>query len=175
MKLVITALLCAAAACSRESRPQTVQAAGTTTSPLQTALVATTQPGEPGSPGIPTNNPHVAPPAAEASPPPDQTPLTPASARGEPRPTSAQLVPTNPALDKADSPSERESVREIRELLAADKALSATARQITIVVRDGRVWLRGQVNTAEERAAVERAARQAGGVVDVRNELVVME
>lgn len=173
MKLVITVLLCAAAACSRESRPQTAQAVGTTTSPLQTALVASPQPG---AQGIPRDNPQVAPPQAEASPPADETPLTPASGLGGPRPTSAQVAtPNNPALDHADSPTEQESLREIRELLARDQALSATARQVTIVVRDGRVWLRGQVNTAEQRAAIERAARQAAGVVDVRNELVVME
>jgi hypothetical protein len=151
---------------------------GTTTTPLQTALVAAPEsgePAEPGAPGIPRNNPQVPPPATEAPPPPDETRLTPASALGQPRPTSAPLAPSDPALDKADSASEQQSLREIRELLAADKSLSATARQVTIVVRDGRVWLRGQVNTAEERAAVERAARQAGGVVDVRNELVVME
>jgi hypothetical protein len=170
MKLVITVLLCAAAACSRESRPQTAQAVGTTTTPLQTALVATPQPG---AQGIPTNNPPVAPPKAEASPPLDETPLTPASGLGAPRQTSTQA--SSAALDQAETPSEQASVREIRELLAADQALSATARQVRIVVRDGRVWLRGQVNTAQERAAVERAARQAGGIVDVRNELVVME
>lgn len=174
MKLAITVLLCAAAACSRESRPQTAAPVTPTTTPMQTAMVVAA-PGQPGEPGIPTNNPEVAPPTAQASPPPDETPLTPASAAGQPRATSAQLVPSNPQLDKADSPSEQASAREIRELLSADKSLSATARQITIVVRDGRVWLRGQVNTAQERAAVERAARQAGGVVDVRNELVVME
>lgn len=173
MKLAITVLLCAAAACSRESRPQTA-APMTTTTPMQAPMVVAA-PGQPGEPGIPTNNPEVAPPTAQPSPPPDETPLTPASAPGQPRATSAQLVPSNSQLDKANSPSEQASVREIRELLSADKSLSATARQVTIVVRDGRVWLRGQVNTAQERAAVERAARQAGGVVDVRNELIVME
>jgi osmotically-inducible protein OsmY len=84
-------------------------------------------------------------------------------------------VPSTPAVDKAGSPSDEESVREIRQLLAADQSLSATARRVTIVAREGRVWLRGQVNTAEERATIERAARQAIGVVDVRNELVVLE
>lgn len=174
MKLAITVLLCAAAACSRESRPQAVQTATPPSPRTQSALVAPA-PGEPGAPGIPTNNPEVAPPRTQAAPPPDETLLTPASTPGAARPTSAQLVPSNPAVDKADSPSDQESVREIRQLLAAVQSLSATARQVTIVARGGRVWLRGQVNTAEERAAVERAARQAVGVVDVRNELVVLE
>jgi len=59
--------------------------------------------------------------------------------------------------------------------LAADKSLSPTARQITIIARRGRVYLIGQVNTAEERAAVERAARKAANVIDVTNRLVVLE
>jgi osmotically-inducible protein OsmY len=73
------------------------------------------------------------------------------------------------------SPADQESLREIRALLAADKSLSPTARKVTINVRKGRVRLSGQVNTAEERAAIERSARQAVNVIDVRNELVVLQ
>jgi osmotically-inducible protein OsmY len=102
-------------------------------------------------------------------------PLTPANGLGQPRPTHAQFVQSEPVVDKANSPADQESVREIRELIAADKALSVTSRQVTIVARDGRVWLRGQVTTAKDRASLERLARQAGGVIDVKNELVVME
>jgi len=46
---------------------------------------------------------------------------------------------------------------------------------VTIVARNGRVWLRGQVNTAAQRAAIEKAARRAVGVIGVNNELVAME
>jgi osmotically-inducible protein OsmY len=77
--------------------------------------------------------------------------------------------------DKSDSAQDQDSIREIRALLGADKMLAAIAPRVTIVARNGRVWLRGQVNTAEQRAGIERAARQAAGVIDVNNELVVME
>ena len=95
--------------------------------------------------------------------------LTPASGFGSFRPVAAALVPTDPTLDKPETAKDQESIRQIRELLASDGRLAAISSQITIVARGGRVWLRGQVNTAEKQA------RRAGGVLDVKNELVVME
>jgi BON domain len=148
MKLSIAFWLCAAGAvaCSHDARPQSV--------PISAAATAAPLPYEP--------------------------PLTPASGVGSPRTASASLVsalaaPTEPARDTAESEQDQESIREIRALLASDKALSTTTSQVTIAARDGRVWLRGQVNTAEQRAAIERIARGAGGVLDVKNELVVLE
>lgn len=78
-------------------------------------------------------------------------------------------------LDKPETSADEESVREIRGLLASDKSLSNTARQVTVIARQGRVRLAGQVNTAKERAAIERYARMAANVRDVKNELVVLE
>lgn len=106
---------------------------------------------------------------------PYETPLTPASSVGSTRPVSAQLVSTDPVGDKAETAQDQESLREIRALLASDKALTTTSSQVIIIARDGRVWLRGQVNTAGQRAGVEKAARRAVGVLDVKNELVVLE
>jgi hyperosmotically inducible protein len=180
--LAITGLI----ACSHDSPPKTVQdsaadraepAAGDTTTPLVTTTpTIPTRLAPPTATAAPTPVAAPAPPAAP-SPPlvPDEPQLTPASGVAAPRTGSASLAGSSSAQDKADSREDQESLREIRELLAATPALSSTARQVTIVVRNGRVWLRGQVSTSEERAAIERSARQAGGVIDVRNELVVME
>lgn len=178
MKLSIAApfyAVLATSGCSHDSRPPSAQ--NTTTLPTQTALVAPTPApaAEPGAPGIPTNTPAVAPPVAPVARAPEEVPLTPSSARGEPRPVAAGLVPSDPALDKTESAEDQESVGEIRALLAADPSLSPGARQVMIVARKGRIWLRGQVNTPEERAAIERAARKAANVRDVRNELVVLQ
>lgn len=176
MKLSIAALVCAATlvpACSHDSRPQSAQ--NPSTLPTQTALVAPAATPEPAGPGIPTNPPVVAPPSAPAARAPEEVPLTASSGRGEPRPVTAGLVATNPALDTTESIEDRESVSEIRSLLASDASLSPGARQVRIVARNGRIWLRGQVNTPEERAAIERAARKAANVRDVRNELVVLQ
>jgi osmotically-inducible protein OsmY len=85
------------------------------------------------------------------------------------------MVQTDPARDKPETAEDEQSIREIRALLASDRALAPISAQVTIAVRGGRVWLRGQVNTAGERAAIEKAARRAGGVLVVKNDLVVME
>ncbi len=187
MKLSISLALFALTAplaCSQE-RPAASPAAAPTgaTLPTQTALVSAADPGataQPGAATIPTNTPAVAAPVAPAPSPAAEKPLMPSSGAGTPRPTTADLVPGNappldPARDKAHSDADRESVSEIRALLAADKSLSATARRVTIVAQAGRVRLSGQVNTADERAAIERAARQAANVREVKNELVVLE
>jgi osmotically-inducible protein OsmY len=83
-------------------------------------------------------------------------------------------VPSAPQGDKPHTISDQESIREIRARLAEDRALAPMAERVKIVARSGRVWLRGQVNTAEQRAAIEKAARRAAGVIDVNNELVVL-
>jgi hypothetical protein len=146
------------------------------TLPTQTALVSSQDPGVSASPGaatIPTA-PTVAAPVAPVTQSADEKPLiTPPAAEPAAGQQRQALVDTN--RDKADTDADRESVREIRALLAADKSLTASAQQLVVVAKNGRVRLSGQVNTAEQRAAIERAARQAANVRDVRNELVVLE
>ena len=114
-----------------------------------------------------TTPPVVPAPSAEPA-------LTPASSVGQPRP-SMGFVPIDNRRDKPESHQDVESILEIRQLLAADTTLSQSARNIIIVARDGRIWLRGSVSTAQERSAIERAARKVVHVIDVRNELTVME
>jgi osmotically-inducible protein OsmY len=116
---------------------------------------------------------------------PDETALTPANGVGSARPTTgASLVSTQATApapnstathDQAGGAQDWQSIQEIRQALAADPRLAAAASQISINVQDGRVLLRGQVTTADQRALIEKAARQAGGVIDVRNMLQVME
>jgi hypothetical protein len=179
MKLSITVFLSAITgtlACSHGSRPETAH--GASTAPMQTALVSPAQSGtqaQPGAPTIPANNPSVPTPDAPAAVATEGKPLTPPSAIASLRPESTQQVQTDPARDKATGDADQESIREIRALLAADKSLSSTARQVTIVAQRGRVRLTGQVNTPAERSAIERSARQAANVIDVRNELVVLQ
>ncbi len=176
MKPSVPILLCLAAiaqGCARDTPPRSAQTPST--SPTQTALVAPTPSAQPGTLPIPTNNPVVAAPVPPPARAPEEVPLTPSAGLGEPRPVAAGLVASNPELDKAESADDRESIGEIRAQLASDPSVAASARQVMIVARKGRVWLRGQVNTAEERAAIERAARKAANVRDVRNELVVLQ
>jgi hypothetical protein len=166
-----------ALACSHNPAPQTAHATPATM-PMQTALIATPEPANPqlapGAPPIPKDA-QVTPPRAPLSPPADESPVTTSSNLASPRPSSAPPVAIDPTRDAPQTSADVESVREIRALLAADKSLSSTARQVTIFAQNGRVRLTGQVNTAEERAAIERAARRAANVTDVKNQLVVLE
>ncbi|MDF3067154.1 MAG: hypothetical protein K0R38_2755 [Polyangiaceae bacterium] len=183
--LPIVALLSAATlvmACSRESRPPAEPTAASTL-PTQTALVGSNDPGttaQPGAATIPTNAPTIPTPVSPPVTSADETPLVPSSGVGSPRPSVDELPPGQSTqaldrnLDKADTEQDRESLREIRALLAADKSLSTTARRVTVFAKNGKVRLAGQVNTAEERAAIERFARQAANVREVKNELVVL-
>lgn len=177
MKLPIAVWLCTGAlACSHEPHPRSAPTAApppTFISRLEEAPVKQSAPAESG---IPTTAPSVAPPVAPPPPPDIPISLKPASGTGSPRTATAALVPSAPAPDdKAESAQDQESVREIRSLLASDQTLAPVAAQVVIVARNGRVWLRGQVNTAAQRAAAEKAARQAAGVFTVKNELVALE
>jgi hypothetical protein len=167
---------CASQATRQAAGPPSTRPAPVAAAPIAQLETAPVRESTPPSSGIP-DSPQVAPPKQSAAPSTADTPLTPASAVGEPRPVpaAASLVQSGPARDKADSAADQESIQEIRALLAADTTLSVPSSQVTILVRNGRVWLRGQVNTAQQRTGIERAARRAGGVLDVKNELVVME
>lgn len=176
MKVSIAVWLCTGAlACSHESRPRSAPTAappGTSVSRLEEAPAKEAAPSTSGIPAAPS----VAPPVAPPAPPETSLSMTPASGQGSTRNASAQLVPSAPGPDdKAQSPQDQESIREIRTLLASDPALAPVAARVVLVARNGQVWLRGQVNTAAQRAAVEKAARQAVGVINVKNELIALE
>ena len=180
MKLATTMLFAAvsgALGCSHSQPPQAARATPASTLPMRNAVVATAEPANPpltpGAATIPKDQ--LAPPRAPAAKPADERPIATSPGFASPRPDALPPVAMDPVRDQPETGDDQESVREIRALLAADKSLSETARQITIVARKGRIRLSGQVNTAEERAAVERAARKAANVIDVKNQLVVLE
>jgi osmotically-inducible protein OsmY len=106
--------------------------------------------------------------------------LTPASGVGEARTTAERtesgpgMGSNNAGIDQGDTEADMVVTRDVRESLLGDPSLSFTAKSVTIVTRDGRVTLRGMVNTIQERGAIERIARQAPGVRQVDNELGVM-
>lgn len=182
MKLATIVTLAAvggAVACSHNQPPRTAQAAPPTapSTPRQTAFVAPTEPGRapivPGAATIPQAP--ITLPYAPTTKPVMETPITKSSSFASPPPAALSPPAVDPVRDQPETSDDAESVREIRALLGGDKSLSATARQITIVARKGRVLLNGQVNTADERARVERYARQAANVIDVTNRLVILE
>lgn len=67
--------------------------------------------------------------------------------------------------DQGTSEADRELARQVRHAITANGQLSATAKNIKIIARDGKVTLRGPVDSAQEKDLVESAARQAGATV----------
>ncbi|MET0342206.1 MAG: BON domain-containing protein [Polyangiales bacterium] len=76
-------------------------------------------------------------------------------------------------LDQGESTSDRDITQRIRKAVIADDALSFTAKNVKIITRDGRVTLRGPVNSAQERTSIERAASTVAGPGKVVNQLEV--
>jgi osmotically-inducible protein OsmY len=61
----------------------------------------------------------------------------------------------------------------IRQAVMKESSLSFTAKNVKIITVNGKVTLRGPVNSAEERATIEAAARKVAGVIQVENLLEV--
>ena len=57
---------------------------------------------------------------------------------------------------------------EIRRSVMADEALSTTAHNIKIIAENGKVTLKGSVETAKEKKIVEKKAQQIAGSENVR-------
>ena len=74
--------------------------------------------------------------------------------------------------DQGGSEVDRNLTATIRRSLTSNDQLSTTAKNIKIITVDGKVTLRGPVNTEAEKAAIESAVKQAG-VVEVDNQLEV--
>ncbi|HKY36667.1 MAG TPA: BON domain-containing protein [Polyangiaceae bacterium] len=109
--------------------------------------------------------------------------LTPASGVGEARPTREPQTSSDPAseaagnnagINQGDTEADMAVTLRVRESLLQDPTLSFIAKSVTIITRDGRVTLRGLVNSPVERTAVERIARQVGPVRQVDSQLGVV-
>jgi hyperosmotically inducible periplasmic protein len=76
-------------------------------------------------------------------------------------------------LDQKNSEGDLKITQKIRQAVMGDSSLSFTAKNVKIITIDGNVTLRGPVNTAEERQAIEAAARKVAGAGRVDNQLEV--
>jgi hyperosmotically inducible periplasmic protein len=123
----------------------------------------------------------AAPNAFKADPPPAN------AATSEPlRPTEAGKQPDNTKVNERDRstaaltpPDQRENqsdlkiTQQIRQAVMGNGSLSFTAKNVKIITQGGKVTLRGPVNSADERSAIEAAARQVAGVSQVDNQIEV--
>ena len=101
-------------------------------------------------------------------------------------PAFAQSAPDNTKVNKRDraegaltadqqkeNAPDRELAKKIRAALTDDDTLSTYAQNIKIIVRDGKVTLKGPVRTAAEKTAVAAKAIEIAGKDHVVNSLSI--
>jgi hypothetical protein len=86
---------------------------------------------------------------------------------------SPGLETDTPAFEQSQDPEDIRITAEIRRAVIDAEGMSALADNVQIVTREGVVSLVGSVETAEEKAELERIARSVAGVGQVQNQLVV--
>jgi hyperosmotically inducible periplasmic protein len=99
---------------------------------------------------------------------------------------NSQQQPDNTSTNKQDSqqgamtadqqnetPADRELAKKIRKSIVSDKSLSTYAHNVKVIVRDGRVTLKGPVQSDEEKKSIGSKAADLAGRDRVQNELTV--
>ena len=76
------------------------------------------------------------------------------------------------SMDQGNSTQDVEMTQKIRRALTSDKDLSTYAHNVKVITREGAVYLKGPVRSAEEKRKVEDAARKVAGAM-VTSELTV--
>lgn len=74
---------------------------------------------------------------------------------------------------QGDDPADVETTRKIRKEITEDDSLSTTAKNVKIITQEGKVTLRGPVNSPDEKEKIARKAEQIAGAGKVENELEV--
>ena len=76
-------------------------------------------------------------------------------------------------LDQGNSPADLTITSQIRKEILADKGMSVNARNVKIITVNGRVTLRGPVNTPEEKRSIEAIVNDIARSGNVDNQLEV--
>jgi len=66
-----------------------------------------------------------------------------------------------------------ETARKIRKAIVADKAMSTYGKNVKVIVKDGKVTLKGPVRSEEEKSSIVAKAREAAGDANVTDEITV--
>jgi osmotically-inducible protein OsmY len=75
--------------------------------------------------------------------------------------------------DQGGSPADREITRQVRRALTAKDQLSLDAKNIKVITVNGKVTLRGPVDSPEEQKSVAALVQGVSGVTSVDNQLEV--
>lgn len=79
------------------------------------------------------------------------------------------------AGDQSESEMDRRITQQIRRALTTDSSLSTNAKNIKIITIEGRVLLRGPVNSDSERSKIAEKAKRIDGVNNIENQLEVVK
>jgi osmotically-inducible protein OsmY len=77
--------------------------------------------------------------------------------------------------DQKENESDLKLTQEIRQAVVADDGLSFDGKNVKIITQDGKVFLRGPVASAQERASIEAAAKRVAGADNVTNEIEIKQ
>jgi osmotically-inducible protein OsmY len=126
-----------------------------------------TLPGTPATPATPAT-PEVPPPAASTTPPPAST--DPANTAINQRDADGD---TKTPIDQDENSPDVKRTAEIRRKVLDQPDLSINARNVKIITSQGKVTLRGPVNTEAERDTIVRIAREVAGEANVDNQIEI--
>lgn len=99
-----------------------------------------------------------------------------------PRPTIAQQQPDNTGTNRQggatadqqkENPADRELAQKIRQSINSDKSLSTDAHNVKVIVRNGKVILKGPVQSEDEKQKIVEKAADLAGADNVTNRLSV--
>jgi hyperosmotically inducible protein len=101
--------------------------------------------------------------------------------------TTTPVAPDNTAVNERDASGETKTpinqdedqasvttTAEIRKQITADETMSVNARNVKIVTSQGKVTLRGPVDSAEEKEKIEKIAKDVAGETNVTSEIEVV-
>jgi hyperosmotically inducible protein len=100
----------------------------------------------------------------------------PAQRPTQPDNTKVNRNPSNKtqSADRAkDNTSDRDLMQKIRQAIMDDKSLSTNAHNVKVVAKNGKVTLKGPVDSAEEKATVAQKATEVAGAGNVSNQITV--
>ena len=106
--------------------------------------------------------------------------LAPAQDSPTPKPNNTKVNKQDrntdePTADQQkNNKSDRETAKQIRKAIHADKSLSTYAHNVKVVVQNGAVTLKGPVRSDEEKQTIEAKAKELAGANNVTNELTIV-
>ena len=76
-------------------------------------------------------------------------------------------------MDQGTSTEDRRITQQIRQAIVKNSSLSFNAKNVKVITLNGKVTLRGPVNSDEERSTIDAAAKKIAGETQVENQLEI--